>query len=106
MLFDRDSRPYFGDLAELADRGEEVPVLGPPDNRGLLHQLFVVGTFAVGPNVLNDGAVMMSESDHGRGVRLMVVGSPGLHLASSSRRAPMPSPCASSSTSRWSAAAR
>ena len=62
MLFDRDSRPYFGDLAELAERGEEVPVLGPPDNRGLLRQLFVVGTFAVGPNVLNDGAVMMSET--------------------------------------------
>jgi putative ABC transport system permease protein len=61
MLFDRDSRPYFGDLAEVAERGAEVPVLGPPDNRGLLHQLFVVGTFAVGPNVLNDGAVLMSE---------------------------------------------
>jgi putative ABC transport system permease protein len=61
MLFDRDSRPYFGDLAEVAERGIEVPVLGPPDNRGLLHQLFVVGTFAIGPNVLNDGAIMMSE---------------------------------------------
>jgi putative ABC transport system permease protein len=61
MLFDRDSRPYFGDLAEVVERGIEAPVLGPPDNRGLLHQLFVVGTFAVGPNVLNDGAVMMSE---------------------------------------------
>jgi hypothetical protein len=45
MLFDRDSRPYFGDVAEQAERGVEVPVLGPPDNRGLLHQLFVVGTF-------------------------------------------------------------
>jgi len=61
MLYDRESRPYFGDLAEVAERGVEVPVLGPPDNRGLLHQLFVVGTFAVGPNVLNDGAVLMSE---------------------------------------------
>jgi putative ABC transport system permease protein len=61
MLYDRDSRPYFGDLAEEAEHGREVPVLGPPDNRGLLHQLFVVGTFAVGPNVLNDGAVLMSE---------------------------------------------
>jgi putative ABC transport system permease protein len=62
MLFDRDSRPYFGDLAEAAESGAEVPVLGPPDNRGLLHQLSVVGTFAVGPNVLNDGAVLMSEA--------------------------------------------
>ncbi|MDP2333407.1 MAG: ABC transporter permease [Reyranella sp.] len=61
MLYDRESRPYFGDLGEVADRAAEVPVLGPPDNRGLLRQLFVVGTFAVGPNVLNDGAVMMSE---------------------------------------------
>ena len=61
MLYDRDSRPYFGNLAERAEKGGEVPVLGPPDNRGLLHQLFVVGTFAVGPNVLNDGAVLMSE---------------------------------------------
>jgi len=61
MLFDRDSRPYFGDLAQVAEQGVEVPVLGPPDNRGLLHQMFVVGTFSLGPNVLNDGAVMMSE---------------------------------------------
>lgn len=61
LLYDRESRPYFGDIAEQAERNPEVPVLGPPDNRGLLHQLFVVGTFAVGPNVLNDGAVLMSE---------------------------------------------
>ncbi len=61
MLYDRESRPYFGDLGEVSERGAEVPVLGPPDNRGLLRQLFVVGTFAVGPNVLNDGAVLMSE---------------------------------------------
>jgi putative ABC transport system permease protein len=61
ILFDRDSRPYFGNLAELADAGKEVTVLGPPDNRGLLRQLFVVGNFAVGPNVLNDGAILMSE---------------------------------------------
>ena len=62
MLYDRDSRPYFGDLAETVGPGRpEVQVLGPPDNRGLLRQLFVVGTFALGPNVLNDGSVIMSE---------------------------------------------
>ena len=61
MLYDRESRPSFGDLGEIAEGAPEVPVLGPPDNRGLLRQLFVVGTFAVGPNVLNDGAVLMSE---------------------------------------------
>ncbi|MBI2736166.1 MAG: hypothetical protein HYX38_06390 [Rhodospirillales bacterium] len=61
ILFDRDSRPYFGDLAAQADSGTEYTVLGPPDNRGLLRQLFAVGTFAVGPNVLNDGAIMMSQ---------------------------------------------
>jgi putative ABC transport system permease protein len=61
VLFDRDSRPYFGDLAEVAERGEEVPVVGPPDNRQLLREMFVVGTVAVGPNVVNDGAVVMSE---------------------------------------------
>ncbi len=60
LLYDRESRPYFGDLGEIGEN-KEVPVLGPPDNRGLLRQLFVVGTFAIGPNVLNDGAVMMSE---------------------------------------------
>ena len=60
LLYDRESRPYFGDLGEIAE-GKEIPVLGPPDNRGLLRQMFVVGTFSVGPNVLNDGAVMMSE---------------------------------------------
>ena len=61
ILFDRDSRPYFGDLAAEAESGREYPVLGPPDNRGLLRQLFAVGTFAVGPNVLNDGSIMMSQ---------------------------------------------
>jgi putative ABC transport system permease protein len=61
ILYDRESRPYFGNLAELLQGGMEVPVLGPPDNRGLLRQLIAVGTFAVGPNVLNDGAVMMSQ---------------------------------------------
>jgi putative ABC transport system permease protein len=62
MLYDRESRPYFGDLAESVGSGKpEFQVLGPPDNRGLLRQLFVVGTFALGPNVLNDGAVVMSE---------------------------------------------
>jgi putative ABC transport system permease protein len=61
ILFDKDSRPYFGDLAEVADRGEEVPVLGPPDYRQLLRELFVVGTVEIGPNVVNDGNVIMSE---------------------------------------------
>ena len=61
ILFDRDSRPYFGDLAGEAERGEEVAVLGPADNRGLLREMFVVGTVAIGPNVVNDGSVVMSE---------------------------------------------
>lgn len=61
ILFDRDSRPYFGDLAEVAERGQEVPVLGPPDMRLLLREMFVVGTVAIGPNVVNDGAVVISE---------------------------------------------
>ncbi|CAN5552068.1 hypothetical protein BH10PSE6_BH10PSE6_31010 [soil metagenome] len=61
ILFDRESRPYFGDLAEVAGRGEEVPIQGPPDNRQLLREMFVVGTVAIGPNVVNDGAVVMSE---------------------------------------------
>jgi putative ABC transport system permease protein len=62
ILFDRDSRPYFGDLADVADRGTEVPVTGPPDNRGLLREMFAVGTVSIGPNVVNDGAVIMSEA--------------------------------------------
>ena len=61
ILFDRESRPYFGDLAEVVERGEEVPIVGPPDNRQLLREMFVVGTVAIGPNVVNDGAVVMSE---------------------------------------------
>jgi len=62
ILFDRDSRPYFGDLAQLAQSGKEIPVTGPPDNRGLLREMFVVGTVAIGPNVVNDGAIVMSEA--------------------------------------------
>jgi len=62
ILFDRDSRPYFGDLAEVVENSnEEVPVLGPPDIRQLLREMFVVGTVSIGPNVVNDGAVVMSE---------------------------------------------
>jgi putative ABC transport system permease protein len=62
ILFDRESRPYFGDLAEVSERGEEVPVLGPPDFRQLLREIFVVGTVAIGPNVVNDGSVVMSDA--------------------------------------------
>jgi putative ABC transport system permease protein len=62
ILFDRDSRPYFGGLAEEVAKTGEVPVTGPPDNRGLLREMFVVGTVAIGPNVVNDGAIIMSES--------------------------------------------
>lgn len=62
ILFDRDSRPYFGDLAARAESGQEVAVTGPPDNRGLLREMFVVGTVAIGPNVVNDGAIIMSEA--------------------------------------------
>ena len=62
ILYDRDSRPYFGDIADSVGPGKpEFQVLGPPDNRGLLRQLFIVGNFALGPNVLNDGAILMSE---------------------------------------------
>jgi len=61
ILFDRESRPYFGDLGEVADKGEEITVLGPPDSRQLLRELFVVGSVAIGPNVVNDGAVVMSQ---------------------------------------------
>jgi putative ABC transport system permease protein len=62
ILFDRESRPYFGDLAEMSEKGEEVPVLGPPDSHQLLREMFVVGTVAIGPNVVNDGALIMSEA--------------------------------------------
>ena len=62
VLFDRASRPYFGDLAELADRGEEVPVVGPPDSHQLLREMFVVGNVSIGPNVVNDGSIVMSEA--------------------------------------------
>ena len=61
ILFDRDSRPYFGDLATQALSGKEISVTGPPDNRGVLREMFVVGTVAIGPNVVNDGAIIMSE---------------------------------------------
>jgi putative ABC transport system permease protein len=62
VLFDRESRPYFTDLAQLADRGDEVLVHGPPNNNQLLREMFVVGNVEIGPNVVNDGSVVMSES--------------------------------------------
>ena len=75
MLYDRESRPYFGDLADQVGPGKpEFQVLGPPDNRGLLRQLFVVGNFSLGPNVLNDGSIIMSED-----TMAVVVGPAGLH---------------------------
>lgn len=61
ILFDRESRPYFGGLADLAEGRDEYPVLGPPDFRQLLREIFVVGNVSIGPNVVNDGSVVMSE---------------------------------------------
>ena len=106
ILFDRDSRPYFGDLAEVAERGEEVPVLGPPDFRQLLRELFVVGTVSIGPNVVNDGSGHDVGGDHGRGVRLVVRSTVRPSSASSSRPGPIRSPRATSSTRRSTAAPR
>lgn len=62
ILFDRDSRPYFGTIVERVDKGQEVTVLGPPDVRGLLRLMYIVGNVSIGPNVVNDGAVVMSEA--------------------------------------------
>ena len=62
ILFDRDSRPYFGDLAEAAERGEEVPVLGPPDNRQPpAPSCSWSARSRSAPTCVNDGAVVMSE---------------------------------------------
>jgi len=36
-------------------------VLGPPDARMLLREMFAVGAVRIGPNVLNDGNVLMSD---------------------------------------------
>jgi hypothetical protein len=44
ILFDRDSRPISAISPAEADSGTEYTVLGQPDNRGLLRQLFAVGT--------------------------------------------------------------
>ncbi len=62
ILYDRESRPYYGDLADAADLGDEITVSGPPDSRQLFREMFVVGNVSIGPNIVNDGAVVMSEA--------------------------------------------
>src|SRR5262245_23258893 len=79
ILYDRESRPYFGNLAEAADAGKETTVLGPPDNRGLLRQLFVVGNFAVGPNGPNDRRNLNAEQAIAEGIRPLWTGPPAFN---------------------------
>ena len=80
MLFDRDSRPYFGDVAEQAEsrRGSAGP--GPARQSRpaapAFHRRHLCRR-AQRPERRRGHDV---RDDHGRGVRLLVVGSPGLHL--------------------------
>ncbi len=62
LLFDRLSRPVYGDLPERVRRRGEFMVLGPRDHYGLFRQMFVVGTYDIGPNILNDGSLIMSDA--------------------------------------------
>jgi len=61
LLFDRMSRPVYGDLLQRIARSNEALVLGPRDAVQLYRQLFAVGTYALGPNILNDGSLITSD---------------------------------------------
>lgn len=61
LLFDALSRPVYGDLLQRMSTADEVLLLGPPDARMLLREMFAVGAMRIGPNVLNDGNVLMSD---------------------------------------------
>ena len=61
VLFDRGSRPVYGDLIERIARSDEVVLLGPRDAQQLYRQMFAVGTYSLGPNILNDGSLIMSD---------------------------------------------
>lgn len=61
FLFDRMSRPVYGDLVQRISRSDEALVLGPRDAVQLYRQLFAVGTYDLGPNILNDGSLITSD---------------------------------------------
>lgn len=61
LLFDRLSRPVYADILDRIARDEEAVVLGPRDAQQLYRQLFAVGTYALGPNILNDGSLITSD---------------------------------------------
>jgi putative ABC transport system permease protein len=61
ILFDRLSRPVYGDLIDRIAHSDETVVLGPRDAQQLYRQLFAVGTYALGPNILNDGSLITSD---------------------------------------------
>ncbi|MBV9834379.1 MAG: FtsX-like permease family protein [Alphaproteobacteria bacterium] len=61
VLFDRMSRPVYGDLLDRIAKHDEVVVLGPRDAQQLYRQMFAVGTYSLGPNILNDGSLIMSD---------------------------------------------
>jgi putative ABC transport system permease protein len=61
ILFDRMSRPVYGDILDRIARSDEAVVMGPRDAQQLYRQLFAVGTYALGPNILNDGSLITSD---------------------------------------------
>jgi len=61
LLFDRNSRPVYGDLVERIARSDETVVMGPRDAQQLYRQMFAVGTYTLGPNILNDGSLITSD---------------------------------------------
>lgn len=61
LLFDRLSRPVYADIFQRIARSDEAVVLGPRDAQQLYRQLFAVGTYSLGPNILNDGSLITSD---------------------------------------------
>ena len=61
LLFDRMSRPVYADILQRIAKNDEALVLGPRDALQLYRQLFAVGTYDLGPNILNDGSLITSD---------------------------------------------
>ncbi|GEO82310.1 FtsX-like permease family protein [Pararhodospirillum oryzae] len=63
-LYDIQSRPRYGDLANTPGEPDGLRILGPLNAEQLRREVVIGGFFSLGPNILYDGALITSTNNY------------------------------------------